>query len=92
MIKPDAAIDLLREVRRRFNDCSDFTASALHDLVQAFVTEKAIKAGDLFRHCVCVSQEKLRELICSVTLETLGRQKTLNRIDLSLGRAESART
>lgn len=92
VVKPDAAIDLLREVRRRFNDCSEFTASALHDLVQAFVTEKAIKAGDLFPALRLCVTGKAQGADLFGTLETLGRQKTLNRIDLSLGRAESART
>ncbi|MBL8816757.1 MAG: glutamate--tRNA ligase [Planctomyces sp.] len=91
VVNPEAAIDLMRAVRKQFSECDDFKAPVLHDLVHAFVTERTIKAGELFpaiRLCV-TGKAQGADLFC--TLEILGKDRVLGRIDRSLGRAESAR-
>ncbi len=92
VVKPDIAIDLLRDLRRRLQDCENFTAAALHDLLQAFTAEKEVKVGDLFpalRLCV-TGKAQGADLFRS--LELLGKVKVLNRLDRSLGLAESQRS
>jgi len=91
VVKPDIAIDLLRELRRRLQECESFTAVPLHDLLQAFTAEKEVKVGDLFpalRLCV-TGKAQGADLFRS--LELLGKEKVLNRLDRSLGLAESQR-
>ena len=92
VVKPDIAVDLLRELRRRLHDCESFTAPPLHDLLQAFTAEKEVKVGDLFpalRLCV-TGKAQGADLFRS--LELLGQVKVLNRLDRSLGLAESQRS
>ncbi len=92
VVKPEIAIDLLRELRRRLQDCESFTAATLHDLLQAFTTEKEVKVGDLFpalRLCV-TGKAQGADLFRS--LELLGKVRVLNRLDSSLGLAEVQRT
>ncbi len=92
VVKPEKAIDLLRELRRRLNDGSCFTAAALHDLLQAFVTEKEVKAGDLFPAVRLCITGKAQGADLFRSLELLGRERVLNRLDNSLGLAESQRS
>ncbi len=91
VVKPEIAIDLLRELRRRLQDCGSFMATSLHDLLQAFAAEKEVKVGDLFpalRLCV-TGKAQGADLFRS--LELLGKVKVLIRLDRSLGIAEIQR-
>lgn len=91
VVKPENAIDLLRELRARLNDASDFTATPLHDLLQSFAEEKQVKIGDVFpavRLCV-TGKAQGPDLFRS--LELLGRDCVLRRLDRAIGLAESMR-
>ena len=91
VVKPEAAVDLLRDLRKRLEVVTDFTAIPLHDLLQGFASEKQVKVGDVFpalRLCV-TGKAQGADLFRS--LELLGRNCVLGRIDRAIGLAESQR-
>lgn len=91
IVKPEAAVDLLRELRRRLEATADFSAAALHELIQGFVTEKGIRAGDLFPAIRLCVTGKAQGADLFETLSLLGQSRVLSRMDRGIGRAESLR-
>jgi glutamyl-tRNA synthetase len=92
VVKPEAALDLLRELRRELVEIADFTAEPLHQLVQTFVTARGIKAGDLFPALRLCVTGKAQGADLFATLELLGRSRVVARMDHSIGLAESRRS
>jgi glutamyl-tRNA synthetase len=92
VVKPEAALDLLRKLRRELVEIADFTAEPLHQLVQTFVTARGIKAGDLFPALRLCVTGKAQGADLFATLELLGRPRVLARMDHSIGLAESRRS
>ncbi|MEZ6063767.1 MAG: glutamate--tRNA ligase [Planctomycetaceae bacterium] len=90
LVQPTDAVDLLRELRRRLADAGDFTAASLHDLVQAFVDERGIKFGAVAPALRLAVTGKMQGADLFPTLELLGRDSCLKRIDRAFGIAEAA--
>ncbi len=91
VVKPETAIGLLTELRGRLADVFNFATEPLHDLLQSFTTEKKIKAGDIFpalRLCV-TGKAQGPDLFRS--LELLGKDCVLRRLDRAIGLADSMR-
>ena len=91
VIKPDTAIDLLRDLRRQLSDVGNFTAQPLNDLLHALATEKQVKVGEVFpalRLCV-TGKAQGADLFRS--MELLGQECVLRRLDRAIGLAESVR-
>ncbi len=91
VVKPEAAVDLLRDLRTQLANAVSFDAASLHDLLQAFAAEKQVKVGDVFpalRLCV-TGKAQGADLFRS--LELLGRECVIRRLDRSIGLAESQR-
>lgn len=79
-----ATQSLLKELRGQLAACLDFRAAPLHDLLQAFTTEKQVKPGELFPALrLCISG-KTQGADLHQTLEILGKERVLARIDLAL--------
>jgi glutamyl/glutaminyl-tRNA synthetase len=71
-------------LRERLQGLADFQAGPLHDVLQAFVAERGIRVGDLFpalRLCV-TGKAQGADLFRS--LELLGRERVMRRLDRSL--------
>lgn len=83
IIAPGSA-ERLAQIRDRLSTLTDFKAERLHDLLQLFLQEAAIKAGDLFpalRLCV-TGKAQGSDLFRS--LELLGQDCVVRRIDRAL--------
>lgn len=92
VVAADGAIDLLTELRRQLADVDPFDAATLHDLVQRFVDDREIRFGAIapaLRLCV-TGKPQGADLFG--TLELLGRDRCLTRIDRAIGVAESLQT
>ena len=91
VVKPENAVLLLHDLRRRLSDIDNFTAQPLHELLQSFAAEKQVKVGDIFpalRLCV-TGKAQGADLFRS--LELLGKACVLRRLDRAIGLAESHR-
>ncbi|MCA9033892.1 MAG: glutamate--tRNA ligase [Planctomycetaceae bacterium] len=89
VVKPDAAVDLLQQVTRLLSTLSDFTADALHDAVNSFVSERGLRAGDLFPALRLCVTGKAQGTDLFPTMELLGRDRVMARLNRSIGIAES---
>ena len=91
VVKPENAVLLLHDLRRRLSDIDNFTAQPLHELLQSFAAEKQVKVGDIFpalRLCV-TGKAQGADLFRS--LELLGKACVLRRLERAIGLAESHR-
>ncbi len=88
-MKPEQAVDLLRELRQLLAATEDFTADAMHKVVEAFVEQKEIKFGQIAPALRLSVTGKAKGADLFPTLELLGREACLNRIDRAIGTAES---
>jgi len=91
VVKPENAVLLLHDLRRRLSDVDNFTTQPLHDLLQSFAAEKQVKVGDVFpalRLCV-TGKAQGADLFRS--LELLGKSCVIRRLDRAIGLAESHR-
>ncbi len=92
VVAPENALDLLSNLRKQLADCSSFDHSSLHDLVQAFVEQMEIKFGAIapaLRLCI-TGKPQGADLFG--TLELLGQDSCLKRIDRAIGVAEAMQT
>ena len=92
VVKPDDAVDLLRDLRSQFADTESFTADALHDVVSSFVEAKQIKFGQIAPALRLSVTGKNKGADLFPTLELLGKNNCLARIDRAIGMAESMKT
>ncbi len=91
VVAADGAVELLTELRGRLASCDPFDAAELHDLVQGFVEAKEIRFGAIapaLRLCV-TGRAQGADLF--QTLELLGDERVLARIDRAIGVAEAQR-
>ena len=91
VVKPEHAVTLLHELRKRFLDVDDFSTQHLHELLQAFAVEKNVKAGELFPALRLCVTGKAQGADLFRTLELLGKPCVLRRLDRAIGQAESQR-
>lgn len=86
---PDA-VNLLRELRALLDNTADFQSEVLHDAVNAFVKEKELKFGQVGPALRIATTGKTKGADLFPTLELLGKQETLARIDRTISLAEAA--
>ncbi|APZ93558.1 glutamate--tRNA ligase [Fuerstiella marisgermanici] len=91
VVKPDTALDLLAALRKQFADQDSFKAEPLHDLVQSFVEDQQIKFGQIAPALRLSVTGKAKGADLFPTLELLGQDECLQRIDRAIGMAESMR-
>jgi glutamyl-tRNA synthetase len=91
IVKPDNAVELLRELRTELSSCDTFTAEPLHDLVGRFVEKHEIKFGQIAPALRVAVTGKTKGADLFPTLELLGREECLTRLDQTIGKAESIR-
>lgn len=89
VVRPDGALELLQELRARLASQADFSADALHDAVQAFVEEKGLKFGQIAPALRLSVTGRAKGADLFPTLELLGKQECLARIDRATGTGES---
>lgn len=89
VVRPDNAVELLQQVRNLLAEQEDFSADNLHDVVQAFVEEKELKFGQIAPALRLAVTGKPKGADLFPTLELLGKEECLTRIDRAVGLAES---
>ena len=92
VVKPDAAIDLLQTLSKQLRLAEPFTADHLHELVNRFLVAQGVKPGDLFPAMRLCVTGKPQGTDLFPTLELLGKERVLDRLDRSIGIAESLKT
>ena len=91
VVKPENAVILLHDLRRRLNDTDNFTAEPLHELLQSFAVGKQVKVGDIFPALRLCVTGKAQGADLFQSLELLGKDCVLRRLDRAIGQAESQR-
>jgi glutamyl-tRNA synthetase len=89
IVAPEEAIGLLTKLRSQLADTQSFDSTTLHDLVQGFVEHMDVRFGAIapaLRLCVT---GKAQGTDLFGTLELLGKDSTLVRLDRAIGVAES---
>jgi glutamyl-tRNA synthetase len=89
VVKPEPAVDLLRELRQLLAATDDFTADTMHKVVEGFVEQKEIKFGQIAPALRLSVTGKAKGADLFPTLELLGQEECLKRIDRAVGTAES---
>ena len=84
MTDPPEAIPLLREFRDELAKQDDFTQAALEQLMQRFMETKQIKANQIIHALRVAVTGKGVGLGMFETLEILGKERVLRRIDRTL--------
>jgi len=91
VVAPDESLSLLSKARGLLAEADSFTREPLHDLIQTFVEEQEIRFGAIapaLRLCIT---GKAQGADLFGTLEVLGRDACLTRLDRAIGVAESRR-
>lgn len=91
VVKPEGAIELLQAVRRCLADQSSFQADVLHDAVQALIEERELKFGQIAPLLRLSVTGKTKGADLFPTLELIGQEECLRRIDRTVGLAESVK-
>lgn len=89
IVKPDNAIDLLSAVRGVLAEAPKFTNEPLHNAVTEYVTENELKFGQIAPALRIAVTGKAKGADLFPTLELLGKDECLRRIDRAVGMAES---
>ncbi len=89
VVKPEPAVDLLRELRQLLAATEKFTSDAMHKVVEGFVEQKEIKFGQIAPVLRLAVTGKAKGADLFTTLELLGHEECLKRIDRAIGTAES---
>lgn len=89
LVKSDDAVELLRDLRNLLSDLDSFGANQLHDVVQEFVDAREIRFGQIAPALRIAVTGKNKGADLFPTLELLGKDACLSRIDRAVGMAES---
>ena len=92
LVQPDNAVSVLGDLRRQLADLEMWAETPLHDLVQAYVESQELKFGQVAPALRVAVTGKGKGADLFPTLEVLGKEECLARIDRAIGTAESART
>ena len=84
------AVNLLRELRSVLAAADEFKAETLHDAVNGFVEQKELKFGQIGPALRIATTGKTKGADLFPTLEFLGKEETLARIDRAIRLAEAA--
>ncbi len=88
LVRPEAAGELLAAYRERLTGRPDFSAGALEADMRAFVDERGVKIGDIIHAVRIATTGKAVGFGMFETLEILGRERVLARIDRALAKLE----
>ena len=88
LVKPDDAEDLLTAFREQLAEVDDFSAAKLDELLHAFVAEREIKIGQIIHALRVAVTGKAVGFGMFETLEILGKQSVLHRIDRALAKLQ----
>ncbi|MEZ6132902.1 MAG: glutamate--tRNA ligase [Planctomycetaceae bacterium] len=91
VVRPDDAVPLLRELRQTFAEQDAFEADSLHAKVEAFVSARELKFGQIAPTLRLAITGKTKGADLFPTLELLGREECLRRMDRAIGIANSQR-
>ncbi|HIF34604.1 MAG: glutamate--tRNA ligase [Pirellulaceae bacterium] len=83
----EGAVDLLQSFRGKLANTEDFTESSLHALMQDFLEQEAIKMGQIIHAVRVAVTGKAVGFGMFETLEVLGKDRCLQRIDRTLQKA-----
>lgn len=89
IVKPEEAIDHLAGIRDLLASADTFDADTLHKLVDTFVTDRELKFGQIAPALRIAVTGKPRGADLFPSLELLGKDQCLRRIDRAIGTAES---
>ncbi|MCL4107030.1 UNVERIFIED_CONTAM: hypothetical protein GTU68_050261 [Idotea baltica] len=84
------SVNMLRELRTLLDGASEFKSDVLHDAVNGFVEQKELKFGQVGPALRIATTGKTKGADLFPTLEFLGKEETLARIDRTISLAESA--
>lgn len=90
IVNADGAIDALQAFRQSLADAPRFRAEQLHDLLKSFCADKGIKVGTLVNALRVAVTGKATGFGMFETLEILGRESVLRRIDRAMEMARAA--
>jgi len=90
LAKPPRAAELLRKFQARLAAFEAFDAPALESLLQQFIEAEGIKVGDVIHAVRVAVTGKAVGFGMFETLEILGRERCLARIERALSRLKSA--
>ena len=91
IVKPDEAIDILRGIRGVLSSVESFSSDAMHHAVSEYVETKQLKFGQVAPALRLSITGKTKGADLFPTLEFLGRDECVSRIDRAIGSAESQR-
>lgn len=89
IVKPEQAVEHLTAIRRLLADSVAFDADTLHKAVETFVTDHELKFGQIAPALRIAVTGKPKGADLFPTLELLGKDQCLRRIDRAIGQAES---
>jgi glutamyl-tRNA synthetase len=87
LVKPPEALELLADLRDELAQCPAFDAASLESLLHGFVEQRQLKIGQIIHALRVAVTGKAIGFGMFETLEILGQQATLRRIDLAVRRA-----
>ena len=91
LVKPETATHLLAELKKSLLVCEDFTAGPLETLVKEFLEQQGIKFGDIIHALRVAVTGKPSGFGMFESMELLGKQRCLTRIDMAIEQANSVR-
>ncbi|MCR9200335.1 MAG: glutamate--tRNA ligase [Planctomycetaceae bacterium] len=89
IVKPEQAVEHLSALRSVLAEAGQFDADSLHKLVETFVTDRELKFGQIAPAVRIAVTGKPKGADLFPTLELLGKDECLRRIDRAIGKAES---
>jgi glutamyl-tRNA synthetase len=84
--EPPQVTDWLRAVRQRIEEFRPFTAEPLEETLRALVTEREWNTGQVFMAVRVAVTGRTQSPPLTETMEVLGREKTLQRLDAAVAR------
>ena len=91
LIKAEDAAHLLAEFKKHLVGAPDFTAEPLHGVMESFCEQHDIKIGQIIHALRVAVTGKAKGFGMFETLEVLGRDRCVARIDRTLGELAGAR-
>ncbi|MFO0975111.1 MAG: glutamate--tRNA ligase [Planctomycetaceae bacterium] len=89
VVSSDAAIAHLESLQDALATIAEFKAQPIHDMLQAYLTERSLKPGDLFPALRLCLTGKAQGADLFRTLELLGRDRVLSRLKKALSEARA---
>jgi glutamyl-tRNA synthetase len=91
IVEPENGIDVLRSIRAIVADSAEFSVAVLQSAVESFVQERGFKFGQIAPGLRLAITGRTSGADLFPTLELLGRDECLRRLDRAIGTADSMR-